>query len=105
MIALGAAVRLSAQQQATTFEGASLKPGQHPQRAGPVVVRDGTFTASQATLRELVRIAYGVQQSQVVDGPEWAGTERYDVIAKVESRVPATGVMLQRLLADRFQLV
>ena len=52
-----------------------------------------------------IKWAYGVQDNQIA-GPAWLDSERYDIIAKADT--PATEaqmkLMLQTLLADRFQL-
>jgi uncharacterized protein (TIGR03435 family) len=55
------------------------------------------------TLKTLVMRAYDVKTYQV-QGPDWIGTESYDVMAKVPEGVPADQVpaMLQALLAERF---
>lgn len=71
----------------------------------------GRFSAVNVSLRELVRVAFGVQVAQIV-GPDWLRTERFDVIAKADSEPAplAAGpsqrvlLMLQRLLAERFSL-
>jgi len=58
------------------------------------------------TLKELIVIAYRIQPFQVSGGPAWLDSARYDVIAKPEKK-PQQGeiqLMLQSLLADRFQL-
>ena len=57
------------------------------------------------SLKELLRAAYKVQTFQV-SGPDWLGTERFNITAKMPAgatrdQVPA---MIQALLADRFGL-
>lgn len=76
------------------------------------------FTSFGATLHGLIRMAYGVQDSQVSGGPDWINSERYNVQAKMSSsavdnlrklspnqRDLVEKHMLQALLADRFHLV
>jgi uncharacterized protein (TIGR03435 family) len=50
--------------------------------------------------------AYGVQDSQLAGGPDWAGTARFDFVAKADGNPSITGMrtMLQSLLVDRFKL-
>src|SRR5678816_1377986 len=65
----------------------------------------GRLTAN-ASLRVLIQGAYQMQPFQIVGGPEWIGSEQYDVDAKTADR-PDEGQMLrmlQTLLEDRFQL-
>jgi uncharacterized protein (TIGR03435 family) len=58
------------------------------------------------SLLSMIMFAYNVKVHQVERGPDWLGTERYDVIAKLKpgsdlAQVPA---LLQNLLAERFGL-
>ena len=99
-----------------TFEVASVKPNKSGEPR--VMVRaepGGRFTATNVTLRLLIRNAYGItEDSRIVDAPGWISVERFDVVAKAAPDVPplipgqgATGpmnLMLQALLEDRFQL-
>jgi uncharacterized protein (TIGR03435 family) len=69
------------------------------------------FTDSDATLQELLMAAYGVDGHQISGLPDWAqspGGYRYDVQAKVAGQgaptAPQLQLMLQSLLADRFQV-
>jgi uncharacterized protein (TIGR03435 family) len=67
----------------------------------------GRFTANGTVAKLLVMLAYNVQESQIVGGPSWFGTEKWDVEAKSENDqhdVTETRLMLQHLLADRFGL-
>jgi bla regulator protein BlaR1 len=75
------------------------------------------FMATNVTLRWLLRVAYGVQDSQIVGGPDWLNSEKFDVDAKVDASLVEQlaklsqqndgierGHMLQALLADRFKI-
>ncbi len=66
----------------------------------------GRFNASATTLKFLVEWAYGIQPFQHSGGPSWMGTDRYDVVAKAAGKATDAQMklMLQTLLADRFQL-
>lgn len=69
----------------------------------------GGLTARGATLKFLIARAYDVMEFQVIGGPGWIATERYDVAAKSEETEPDRDgrrgrERLQTLLADRFQL-
>lgn len=69
------------------------------------------FTAQNATLKDLLTLAYDVKGFQVSGGPAWINSERYDISANVAGS-PTPGreaLMLQRrrlqtLLQDRFKL-
>jgi uncharacterized protein (TIGR03435 family) len=66
----------------------------------------GLFSAQNVSVRFLIRLAYGVKDFQVIGGPAWLSSERYDLRARADG-VSDPGEMismLQRLLADRFRL-
>jgi uncharacterized protein (TIGR03435 family) len=45
------------------------------------------FMATNFTLHDLVQLAYGVQNSQIVGGPDWINSEKYDVDARLDRLV------------------
>jgi uncharacterized protein (TIGR03435 family) len=105
MIAAGAVV-LKGQE----FEAASIKPGAPAAmgnvRVGMEMMPGGRISMSGVTVKLLIQQAYGVKDFQIVGGPPWLGSERYDITAKpaeaaTEDQVK---VMIQALLKDRFQL-
>jgi uncharacterized protein (TIGR03435 family) len=71
------------------------------------VLRAGRYELRKATLVDLIRTAYGVDADNVVGGPNWLESDRFDVVAKTPAATtPETAkLMLQSLLADRFKLV
>jgi len=90
---------------AQTFEAASVKPaapgGRYGMRGDP-----GQIEYSQATLKEMLTRAYGIEAYQV-EGPLWLAEARYDVVAKLPAGATKEGVraMLRNLLEERFGLV
>src|SRR5262249_32377344 len=70
------------------------------------VPRGGRYELRNATMVDLIKIAYSVTDEKVFGGPSWLATDRFDVIAKTPPTVtPETAkIMLQSLLADRFAL-
>ncbi len=64
----------------------------------------GRFIAIGATLRHLVNGAYGLE---VIGGPGWVDTDRFDVNARAGGERPTAEMqhMLRSLLSDRFRLV
>lgn len=79
--------------------------------------RAGRFTATNVTLRTLIRAAYSVPESSISEGPSWTHTDRFHVtaIGDVGSSpapmvVQPTGpsrlqLMMRALLVDHFKLV
>ncbi len=92
-----------------TFDVVSIKrnltDGDRPMRTS---LTPGRFSYPNTTVRGVIMTAFGVNNFQVLGGPAWLRTERYDIAAKIDS--PGTvsleqlRPMLQRMLADRFQL-
>ena len=70
-------------------------------------MRGGRYELRTATMAELIQTAYGVEDDNVIGGPNWLEFDRFDVIAKAPPGAGAEKiqVMLQNLLADRFKLV
>jgi uncharacterized protein (TIGR03435 family) len=73
----------------------------------------GRFTTVNVPLPDLIRQAYGLQRSQLVGGPDWMRTARFDITAKAEGDIPRTALggppgplqlMMQELLRERFKL-
>ena len=110
------ASRSYAQATSTTgpaFEVASVKPNKSGDGRINIGFRPGgQFTATNTPLRLLIRNAYLIQDVQLVGGPDWVGSNRFDIIAKAEGDVPLAPpgtagpmqLMLRALLAERFKL-
>ena len=106
-------------QSATTpaFEVASIKPDALPgggvlisTNAPPFRISGTTVTLRIRTLSALVQAAYDVRDYQIIGAPAWAGDngDYYSVQAKAPGTAAPSAdqvrLMLQSLLADRFQL-
>jgi uncharacterized protein (TIGR03435 family) len=101
--------RSVAAQTVSGFAVASVKPSAEattPVAMLPLVtVQPGRLSASNATLRALVRTAYGVEDFQIDGGPAWSGSQRFDITANAPgSSAAELAPMLRTLLADRFGL-
>jgi len=101
--------------QTERFDVASVKPYKGPLTLITANTEPGgRFVAQQQSLRALVALAYKVRESQIVGGPDWIDSDRFDVNAKANRELPSfdpTGEigplerMLQSLLVDRFKLL
>lgn len=91
-----------------SFEVASVKLVRGaPPHAVSLNLNHEKLTMDAATLRQLTGYAYNIQRVRVLGGPEWTDTDEFDVIAKAPSPMVTRDearVMLQTLLAERFQL-
>lgn len=95
-----------AQSSATTFEVASVKPNKSGSQATLAPgLRNGTLSARNASLKVLIRYAYGVSDLQIV-GPSWLDADRFDLAGKAPQGVADNQLMpmLQALLKERFHL-
>ncbi len=67
-----------------------------------------TYVIRAASLEELICIAYGVQAKQIVGAPGWVNSDRFDIDAVPDTEgIPnlhQTQVMIQKLMAERFNL-
>jgi uncharacterized protein (TIGR03435 family) len=90
------------------FEVATVKPSPSGSRGGGIRPAPGgeRYIASNITLKALITVAYRIRPDQVIGGPGWIDTDIYDMNAKAErpSSLEELHLMLQDLLADRFQL-
>ena len=112
---------IAAQQPAPAFEVASIKPAAPipvggflpglrpicPQSGcgGPGTGSPERITFTNSSLKNLVQVAYGVKSYQV-EGPAWLESAMFDVVANVPPGATRdqASLMLQKLLADRFQM-
>jgi uncharacterized protein (TIGR03435 family) len=88
------------------FEVASVKVSNAPPGGSDSDSTVGSIRVRNFTLRHCVQLAYNVKESQVLGGPKWLDSERYDIDAKSAgaARDRELMIMLQTLLAERFQL-
>src|SRR5438093_3258557 len=84
------APRLSAQATppAPAFEVASIKPNNSGDGRVMLGNQPGRFTATNVTLRMLIRNAYQLQDFQISGGPGWLASDHFDVVAKIEAGDP-----------------
>jgi uncharacterized protein (TIGR03435 family) len=108
-VAVAVAVGGLSAAQSPSFEVASIRRNaSNDGMIGLQMQPGGRMTFTNAPPRMLITRAYGVQTFQVVGGPDWLTSERYDITAKAPegSTSPAQlNLMLQSLLADRFKLM
>ena len=82
--------------------------------AGQTIRRQpgGRLIIINVPLRTLIISAFGLQPQQLAGGPDWIDSARYDITAQASGELPVTEpgsvgpleLMMQRMLADRFQL-
>jgi uncharacterized protein (TIGR03435 family) len=91
-----------------SFDVATIKPGQ-PGRMGKLIgFRGRHFNTMNFNVNDLISFAYGLHTQQLIGAPAWFGTDLFDIdgVPDIEG-IPSEKqqrIMLQKLLADRFQL-
>ena len=104
---LSAAVMTHAQAPQPTFAVASIRQNQSGSGGSGLNVRPGgAFTVSNYSLVRLVQFAYDISESQIVGGPDWIRSDRFDITARASADVARDQIplMVQSLLRDRFRL-
>jgi uncharacterized protein (TIGR03435 family) len=88
------------------FEAASIKPSTVHEEGTSWHSRLGYLVMKNQPLRRLVAIAYGFNEDQVFGGPKWTDSDRFNLEARADgpAKDPELLLMLQHLLAERFQL-
>ena len=71
-----------AQADSSTFEVASVKPNKSGDGFVQLGGRGGQYTMTNAPLRLIIRNAYRLQDFQIVGGPSWLNSDRFDIVAK-----------------------
>jgi uncharacterized protein (TIGR03435 family) len=105
-------VALAAQNAGTpAFEVVSVKRNVSGEQASSSIVQPGgRYSATNMTLRMLLKTAYSVHDDQIAGGPDWLDSDRFDIIAKAATDRPTNvfrdeaRVMLRSALTDRFGL-
>jgi uncharacterized protein (TIGR03435 family) len=109
LVIFGAALPPASAQPSQSFEVASIKPSRNNTAESNLdSAPGGRLTATNITVRELIRFAYGVKDYQIEHAPRWLEGERYDIAAKSAIAAKTTLVeeqaQVRALLIDRFHL-
>src|SRR5579863_2374698 len=90
------------------FEVATIKPSD-PAKPGQIItLRGAEVITTNVTVHDLINLAYWLHPKQLTGGPAWMESEKYDMAGKPDApgqpNVDQMKMMIQKLLADRFQL-
>ena len=101
-------VKMMAAEAHPVFEVATIKPSDPNDRSEGFHSNGRRIYIENQTVNKMLTFAYGVHSKQIMGGPDWFGTERFDIngVPDVEG-VPSMRQqqeMLQKLLAERFGL-
>jgi uncharacterized protein (TIGR03435 family) len=103
--------RVRAQQPGSVpskFPVATIKPSA-PDAVAVTQIRGNRFATEGTTFVDVFKYAYSVHPDQVVGGPDWLRTQKFDILADPETeKRPSSDqmkVMVQQLLVERFHVV
>ena len=107
-------IAFTAWSQGPAFDVASIKPSQSTGNGSGISNNPGRFSATNATLAQLIQYCLPAQDYQVVGGPGWIHDARFDIEARTTQtdadakepgeRIARIRARLRQLLEDRFQL-
>jgi len=90
-----------------TFAVATIKPSA-PDAVAVTQIRGNRFATEGTTFVDVFKYAYSVHPDQLVGGPEWLRTEKFDILADPETeKRPSSDqmkIMVQQLLVERFHI-
>ena len=112
---------IAAAQDLPSFDAASIKPAARPVGpflpgsrpvcplngcGGPGTGSPERITFTFTSLKNLIRVAYNAWSPNQIEAPAWMESATFDVVANVPPGATRdqANLMLQKLLADRFQL-
>jgi len=108
LVLVTVSIAAAAAQAPRAFDAASIKRNTTAGAGLPpvVAISGNRLSAPFVTVRELVRVAYGVNEHQVAGGPGWVNSDRFEVGATIPAGASTDAVrdMLRSLLAERFAL-
>jgi len=91
-----------------SFEVATIKPSNPAAQGKGFRTRGRNLSTLNTSVADLIVFAYGLHPHQIIGAPGWAETEKYDVAGVPDKpgtpNVEQFKLMIQKLLADRFQL-
>ena len=88
------------------FLTAEIHPSKDIRESRGRFLPNGDVAVLNTTLKELITVAYSLQDNMIAGGPPWVATDHYDLIAKAPPSTPMDllRLMLRSLLAERFKL-
>lgn len=91
-----------------SFDVATVKPSKPDAQGKGFLSRGRTESTFNTSLADLIEFAYDVHAKQIIGGPEWLDTAKYDISGVPDKpgqpSYEQEKIMMQKLLADRFQL-
>jgi uncharacterized protein (TIGR03435 family) len=95
------------EQKPLTFDVVSVKPNTSGDVSVSMTPSPGGVTITNYTLQFLLRVAYQIQDFQIINAPSWLTIARFDVVGKTGTATTNQSLrpMLRAVLNDRFKFV
>jgi uncharacterized protein (TIGR03435 family) len=91
-----------------SFDVVTIKPARSEELKGSFRVGGHRLYIENQTVNSLMSVAFAIHQRQIVDGPAWFETQKYDIVGQADVEgYPNIGQiqeMLQKLFESRFSL-
>jgi uncharacterized protein (TIGR03435 family) len=89
------------------FQVATIKPSRSNE-SRTMQVQGNRFATTGTSLIDLLKYAYALQEQEIVGGPKWLKTQKFNLVGDPETQTRPSSdefkKMVQNLLADRFHL-
>jgi len=90
------------------FIVATIKPSRPDAPRGGYGFRGQDVTTTNVTVNWMIKLAYNMHAHQIIGGPAWLDSAKYDTVGRPDTPGQPSRdqmkLMIQKLLADRFQL-
>jgi uncharacterized protein (TIGR03435 family) len=90
------------------FEVATIRPSDPARPQQIITLRGAEVITTNVTVHDLINLAYWLHPKQLTGGPAWTESDKFDMTGKPDApgqpNVDQMKMMIQKLLADRFQL-
>jgi uncharacterized protein (TIGR03435 family) len=91
-----------------SFEVATIKPNVSGDGGKGFGIRGRTLSTFSTSVSDLIMFAYDVHKKQIVGGPDWIDKDKFDLTGVPDTEGEPSNqqwkTMLQKLLAERFQM-
>lgn len=93
--------------QAPAFDAVSIKVNRSGDQGSRFGGRPGGIIVTNNTLRSIIRNVWNLNALQIVEGPAWIDSDRFDIVATAPGNPTRDQVvaMAKAMLAERFKLV
>src|SRR5262245_14591628 len=101
-------VLLAQTESRPSFDVVSIKPNRTNQGIPLVAFQPGgRMIAANVNIRQVILVAYGIENLQLIDAPDWTTSERFAIEARTSDATPTNTIrlMLRSMLDDLCGLV